>query len=329
MNIGASVTADAIRVFFQGAGLVHLIQRRLSTGLPAHEAWLNSASELDRMIFDCMQSIPNLKTRDETTLWTNYKEGSAMAEKELLRKYEAVAQFYARRYQKPDFPHEDALQWARMGILRAMKDYDAGKSSFMNYAKLWAKSYVIRARGRESAGITLPRPIHELNAKIQEVNHAATAKDQPSDEEIAAQLDRSVQAILRTKTAVHAAKSLIHLDGPPAKDGENQEGLHGSLADPKTEREFPLEISRADLVARFRARLAAAYKAMGGPEAKRDLEIFFRVYPIGEDSKGESKQELADEYHVSRRGMQKIFADILDLIRDDSKLKEMAEGLTE
>lgn len=74
------------------------------------------------------------------------KVGDVDATNELVRRCEPLARWIARRYFLTDGTHDDLMQEGRVGLFKAIRDFDvAGGASFNGFAKLCMERQVITA----------------------------------------------------------------------------------------------------------------------------------------------------------------------------------------
>jgi RNA polymerase sigma-B factor len=76
----------------------------------------------------------------------------------LLLKNQGLVRKLVGRFARPqsEADSEDAMQAGSMGLLRALEDFDPGRSSFSTYAAHWVRDHIQRWAGKNTA-VTRPR----------------------------------------------------------------------------------------------------------------------------------------------------------------------------
>ncbi|WP_156292068.1 RNA polymerase sigma factor SigB [Oceanobacillus salinisoli] len=144
------------------------------------------------------------KGRDEVYQWIealqNNPEDKAIQEKIIL-KYKYLVESIAKKYSKNATIHEDLVQVGMIGLLAAVKRYDAslGKS-FESFAIPTMIGEIKRFIRDKTWSVHVPRRIKELGPKIRKAVDALTAANQnsPTVKEIAEYVNASEEEILET-----------------------------------------------------------------------------------------------------------------------------------
>ncbi|WP_068676118.1 RNA polymerase sigma factor SigB [Oceanobacillus sp. Castelsardo] len=144
------------------------------------------------------------KGRDEVYQWIEFlqqnPEDKATQEKIILR-YQNLVESIAMKYSRNSMIHEDLVQVGMIGLLAAVRRYDAsfGKS-FESFAIPTMIGEIKRFIRDKTWSVHVPRRIKELGPKIKKAVDVLTATNQksPTIKEIAVYLDASEEEVLET-----------------------------------------------------------------------------------------------------------------------------------
>src|SRR5690349_9249331 len=129
-------------------------------GLPKEHAGSGSASATPgspaAQAHDAMEGIPDFSDESVRALWARFTQSRELALRvRLIERYLALARSTAARYYRfrsdDSVPFEDYLQYARIGLVEAIDDYDPGReASFETYSSYRIRGAVLNGLGRES-----------------------------------------------------------------------------------------------------------------------------------------------------------------------------------
>lgn len=103
-----------------------------------------------------MEAIPDLLDESVHALWARFTESRELALRgRLIERYLPLARSAAARFYRlrsdDSVPFEDYLQYARIGLVEAIDDYDPGReASFETYSSYRIRGAVLNGLGRES-----------------------------------------------------------------------------------------------------------------------------------------------------------------------------------
>jgi RNA polymerase sigma factor for flagellar operon FliA len=103
-----------------------------------------------------MEGTPDLTDDADRTLWERFTQSRALHLRGLLiERYLPLARNAAARYYRlradDSVPFEDFLQYARIGLVEAIDDYDPGReASFETYSSYRIRGAMLNGLGRES-----------------------------------------------------------------------------------------------------------------------------------------------------------------------------------
>jgi RNA polymerase sigma factor for flagellar operon FliA len=103
-----------------------------------------------------MEGLPDLSDESVRALWGRFTEARELLLRErLIERYLPLARSAAARFYRlrsdDSVPFEDYLQYARIGLVEAIDDYDPGReASFETYSSYRIRGAVLNGLGRES-----------------------------------------------------------------------------------------------------------------------------------------------------------------------------------
>jgi RNA polymerase sigma factor (sigma-70 family) len=126
----------------------------------------------------------------------------------------------ARRFSATGLPLGDLVQEGNLGLLRAVEKFDWRKGfKFSTYATWWIRQAIARgAADRGARAIRLPVHVDEQVGRLRrtQTRMHETLGREPSDEELADELDMPVDKVHRLKDT---AQTITSLDTPIGDDG--------------------------------------------------------------------------------------------------------------
>ena len=156
---------------------------------------------------------------DVATLQAEAARGEAARRKMIESNLRLVVSI-ARRFSATGLPLGDLVQEGNLGLLRAVEKFDWRKGfKFSTYATWWIRQAIARgAADRGARAIRLPVHVDEQVGRLRRTQtrlHESLGRE-PSDDELAAELDMPVDKVLRLKDT---AQAITSLDTPIGDDG--------------------------------------------------------------------------------------------------------------
>ncbi|WP_099156466.1 RNA polymerase sigma factor SigB [Virgibacillus ndiopensis] len=160
------------------------------------------------------KSQPHNKGRDEVYQWIEHLQSDPTDEviqEKIVLTYKDLVESIARKYSKNSSIHEDLVQVGMIGLLAAIRRYDAtyGKS-FESFAIPTIIGEIKRFIRDKTWSVHVPRRIKELGPKIKKAVDELTTSNQksPTVMEIAAYLEVSEEDVLETMEMGKSYKAL-------------------------------------------------------------------------------------------------------------------------
>jgi RNA polymerase primary sigma factor len=236
-----------------------------------------------------------LSHEEEIDLSKRAKQGDARARQRLIEKNLRLVVSVAKRYRGYGLPFEDLIQEGNIGLMKAVEKFDPDKGfRFSTYATWWIRQAVQRAVADK--GRTIRIPVHRGD-KIRKMARAynglsAELEREPTDEEVAGELDWSVDEVRDIKSSLWDATSL---NQPAGSDADSSE--IGELVEDERSSDTAGEVIR-DLET---SGLGQALQRL--PERHR--HVLIKRYGLG-DHETATLAELSDELGVSRERVRQL-----------------------
>src|SRR5919109_836625 len=168
---------------------------------------------------------------------------------QLVMTYLPLARTIARRYQSPRVPHEDLVQVATIGLMKAIDRYDPDRGvAFSSYAVPTMVGEVQRHFRDHTWGVRPPRDLQERAQRVLGANRTLSAElgRPPSAGEIAERLAVSLEDVVEALQASDA-RDATSLDRPRAI-GEEGDTLADTIGSDDSEYERVEQAITADLL---------------------------------------------------------------------------------
>ncbi|MCK4570934.1 sigma-70 family RNA polymerase sigma factor [Candidatus Bipolaricaulota bacterium] len=267
-----------------------------------------------RTYFGEISRVPLLTREDEVRLSKRIETGDQRAKEELAEANLRLVVSIAKKYRGCGLPFLDLIQEGNLGLMKAIEKFDYTKGyKFSTYATWWIRQAILRAITNRSRTIRVPTHINELIRKIYQVerNYLKENGELPSPEKLAAELETTVENIIKAKKT---AQSMTSLDMPIGHDDDGSvlgDFIEdGSVDSP--ERETFEHLLVQELVKALNERLT--------DREKRILELRYGL----KDYQPKTLDEVGIVFGISRERVRQIQKEALTKLQD-SDLKQKLE----
>jgi RNA polymerase primary sigma factor len=235
-----------------------------------------------------------LTPQEEVVLARKIKRGDKKAREEMIKANLRLVVKIAREYEGYGLPLLDLINEGNIGLMKGVERFDPTKGAKLStYSAWWIKQAIKRALANQ--GKTIRLPVHVVD-KLFHMRKAAIRLQEllgrePSDEELADELDMTVTKVKRFRTASLAPSSL---DAPLGDEDSNK--ISDVVADSKAH--TPYE----ELEEKTNTNLVREVVATLDPREQTILRFRF-----GLDGEGEKTlEEVGEKFGVTRERIRQI-----------------------
>ena len=258
----------------------------------------------------------NLLTHaDEIRLAKGIARGCKRSKDRLVEANLRLVVSIAKKYRGRGVSFLDLIQEGNLGLIRAAEKFDHTKGyKFSTYATWWIRQAITRAIADKGRTIRIPVHMVEKVNKFHRTHRRMTQflGREPEDEEIAFELDITVEEIARLREISQRA---ISLETPVGEEDSSELGdfLEDSAAVTPTE-----AVSESLLKAHLRESLNEL------PERERQIiELRFGM----KDDRPRTLEEVGREFDITRERVRQIQMKTLNLLREQRRTQNLREYL--
>lgn len=204
---------------------------RLARGLAAGQS--ARATDVERRL-----GAPETVEPDLTQLAVRAQAGDRVASEQLVERSLPLIERFARRYAGADVDRADLVQEGVLGVLRALRRFDAGRGvPFTAYAGWWLRQAMQQAIAEQSRAVRLPTHVLWDIHALKEARGAVAVSE--GREATAPELERALGWTPgRLEDVSRAERPALSLDAPFSGDEGEVDRLGDLIADPLSEQRF-------------------------------------------------------------------------------------------
>jgi RNA polymerase primary sigma factor len=252
---------------------------------------------------------------DEIRLAKGIARGCKRSKDKLVEANLRLVVSIAKKYRGRGVSFLDLIQEGNLGLIRAAEKFDHTKGyKFSTYATWWIRQAITRAIADKGRTIRIPVHMVEKVNKFHRTHRRMTQMlgREPADEEISAELEMTVDEILRLREISQRA---ISLETPVGEDDSSHLGDFLEDAGAVT----PVEAVSETLL---KSHLREALDEL--PERERQIiELRFGM----KDDRPRTLEEVGREFDITRERVRQIQMKTLNLLREQRRTQNLREYL--
>ena len=259
--------------------------------------------------------VPLLSNEEEQELSERMAQGDLQARKRLSEANLRLVVSIAKRYVGRGMQFLDLIQEGNLGLIKAVEKFDHTKGfKFSTYATWWIRQAITRAIADQARTIRIPVHMVETINKVIRVSSQLLHKNghEPSAEEIAAELDMSVDKV---REILRVSQEPVSLETPI---GEEEDSHLGDFI-PDDDAPSPADAASHTLL---REQLSGVLSTLT-PREEKVLRLRFGL----EDGRSRTLEEVGKEFNVTRERIRQIEAKALRKLRHPSRSKKLKDFL--
>src|SRR5918992_1233446 len=268
-----------------------------------------------RMYLAEIGRVSLLTHADEIRLAKGIARGCKRSKDRLVEANLRLVVSIAKKYRNRGVSFLDLIQEGNLGLIRAAEKFDHDKGfKFSTYATWWIRQAITRAIADKGRTIRIPVHMVEKVNKFHRTHRRMiqVLGREPSDEEIARQLDVPVEEILRLQ---EISQRSISLETPVGDDDSSEVGdfLEDAASATPTD-----AVSESLLKLHLREALDEL------PERERQIiELRFGM----KDDRPRTLEEVGREFDITRERVRQIQMKTLNLLREQRRTQNLREYL--
>jgi len=266
-----------------------------------------------RTYFGEISRVPLLTREDEVRLAKRIEAGDKHAKEELAEANLRLVVSIAKKYRGCGLPFLDLIQEGNLGLMKAIEKFDYTRGyKFSTYATWWIRQAILRAITNRSRTIRVPTHINELIRKIYQVErtHLKESGELPTLEELADELDTTLENVVKAKKT---AQSLTSLDMPIGYDDDGS--VLGDFIEDATVESPERETFEHLLV----QELGRALEERLTDRERKILELRYGL----NDYQPKTLDEVGEVFGISRERVRQIQKEALSKLQDSDLRKRL------
>ena len=286
-------------------------EKPLPSEPPASPARSSSANGALELYLREVGQVKLLTPAEEIVLARRIRKGDELAREHMIKANLRLVVKIARDYDGLGLPLLDLINEGNIGLMKGVERFNPAKGAKLStYASWWIKQSIKRALANQSKTIRLPVHVVDTVAQIRrtEVRLHEVLDREPTDEEIAAELDLDPRRLRQYR---QAAKAPISLETPLSGD-DDSERVSEVVADANAAAPYDRVLKEND---------SAMLKEVFSTLSPRERTILAMRFGLGDDTP-RTLEEIGGEFGVTRERIRQIQNEALKKLRTKVRKKE-------
>jgi RNA polymerase primary sigma factor len=260
-----------------------------------------------------------LTPQEEVALAKRIKKGDAQAREHMIKANLRLVVKIARDYEGLGLPLLDLINEGNIGLMKGVERFNPAKGAKLStYAAWWIKQSIKRALANQSKTIRLPIHVVDKVAHIRraEVRLREAFDREPTDEEVAAELDIDPRRLRQYR---EAAKAPISLEAPLGHEGDDSDHVSEVVPDLNAAAPFERILKETD---------DALLQEVFATLSPREKTVLALRYGLADDTP-RTLEEIGGQFGVTRERIRQIQNEALNKLRTKVRQKEppLLEGM--
>lgn len=254
-----------------------------------------------------------LTPQEEIILARRIRKGDEAAREHMIKANLRLVVKIARDYEGLGLPLLDLINEGNIGLMKGVERFNPAKGAKLStYASWWIKQSIKRALANQSKTIRLPVHVVDTVAHIRraEMKLRETLDREPTDEEIAAELDLDPRRLRQYR---EAAKPPVSLEAPLGTDGDSDR-VSEVVPDHNAAAPFERVLKEND-----RALLREVFATL----SSREQTILTLRYGLRDDAP-KTLEEIGGRFGLTRERIRQIQNEALKKLRLKVRRKDLA-----
>ena len=189
-----------------------------------HDELATMTSDTLQLFLRDVRRHPLLSADEEVDLAKRIERGDLGAKERMVNSNLRLVVSLAKKYQGHELALLDLIQEGILGLIRAAEKFDWRKGyKFSTYATFWIRQAIQRGLANQGRTIRIPVHIGQRERKIARAERELAAQHgrPPSDEEVAAAAEITLDELLETREVM---RTITSLDRPVGEEGSTELG---------------------------------------------------------------------------------------------------------
>ncbi|MDO4649132.1 MAG: RNA polymerase sigma factor RpoD [Eubacteriales bacterium] len=268
-----------------------------------------------RMYLKEIGKVSLLTAEEEIELAQRMEEGDEEAKKRLAEANLRLVVSIAKRYVGRGMLFLDLIQEGNLGLIKAVEKFDYRKGyKFSTYATWWIRQAITRAIADQARTIRIPVHMVETINKLIRVSRQLLQElgREPSPEEIAAEMDMSVE---RVREILKISQEPVSLETPIGEEEDSH------LGDFIQDDNVPVPADAAAFTL-----LKEQLVEVLGTLTEREQKVLRLRFGL-DDGRARTLEEVGKEFNVTRERIRQIEAKALRKLRHPSRSRKLKDYL--